>query len=305
MKYHRLFYVGLLAFCLLGSFQHPLIAQNVQEIVGLPVITDFSHNSPVKVDAITEQLPDSLAAIELLKPKPQPLEIQSLSEDDPLKNLEPLITKQVVKEGPYFPFVQTISIQVECINWLKNGYNLLKSIKKENRKNVSHGYRGGVNILFRKNIQLATDVGYTVLYPVKLSVNQQAYSTHGKFISTGADYVSRYSEVDHLSIGLRFGYAWFRNSTLLPSQSAPALSDNLTASWTELVFGAETRLLKQANIYGGCTVRIGFRGHFSPFPPATNYIIPGFGSNSHRLNTSINLYILYKISFLERMVRLK
>jgi hypothetical protein len=71
-----------------------------------------------------------------------------------------------------------------------------------------------------------------------------------------------------------------------------------------VVIGAETRLFEKVAFYGGCTLHMGWLYNFTPFDQAKNYVIPGYGLNANKLNLGLNLYILYKFSFIERMIKL-
>jgi len=234
--------------------------------------------------------------------KPQPLKPIPLANPDPLQPLDQLVTKQSIHMSPYIPFVQEISIGIEGVSLLKNTWNLLKNIKKHD-PNRPYEYVGNLNILFRKNIQFSAGLGYVKLYPDQLKANKHAYSANGFYGSVGLDYLTRYSITDNVYIGLRYSRAHFTNQTIPTQKDEQAIHKKLTASWFELVLGSETRLLDKLNIYGGCTLRLGWLYNFETFNPAENYIIPGYGSNTNKLGASLNLYILYKISFIERMIK--
>jgi hypothetical protein len=235
--------------------------------------------------------------------KPQLLKPLPLANPDPLQPLDHLVTKQSIHMLPYVPFIQEISIGIEGVSLLKNTWNILRSIKKH-ETNRPYEYAGNLGILFRKNIQLAVDLGYVKLYPEQLKINKSAYSTNGFYTSIGLDYLNRYSITDNIYIGLHYSKAYFTNHTLPDKSNEPVLSKELTASWFEIVLGSETRLLDKLNIYGGCTLRIGWLYNFEVFEPAEKYIIPGYGNNANKFSPSLNLYILYRISFIERMIRL-
>lgn len=264
----------------------------------LPIdITETIDTNTIPLDSLSDN-----SATPLLT-KPQPLKPLLLANPDPLQPLDQLVTKQSVHMLPYVPFVQEISIGIESVSLLKNTWNFLKNIKKH-ETNRPYEYAGNLNVLFRKNIQFSAGFGYVKLYPDQLKTNKNAYSINGFYGSIGLDYLSRYSITDNLFIGLHCSRAYFTNQTLPIQADEQAIHKNLTASWFEIVLGSETRLLDKLNIYGGCTLRIGWLYDFEVFEPAEKYIVPGYGSNANKFSPSLNLYILYKLSFIERMIKL-
>lgn len=110
--------------------------------------------------------------------------------------------------------------------------------------------------------------------------------------------------VDNVYVGLRYSKASFTNHTLPSHPSTQPISQDLTASWFELVLGGESLFLDKLNLYGGFTVHIGYLYNFRAFDPARNYVIPGYGFNTNKFRSMLNLYILYKFSFIERMIEL-
>ncbi|OJW67362.1 MAG: hypothetical protein BGO68_04245 [Candidatus Amoebophilus sp. 36-38] len=250
---------------------------------------------------LTDNSSDSLAAPLLTKPLAlQPIPLAS---PDPLPPLDQLMTKQLIHIQPYVPFVQEISIGVESISLLKDSWNLLKNIKK-NDPNRSYEYAGSLAILFRKNIQLSIEGGYANLYPDHRKDNRNKYRSTGFYGSIGLDYLTRYSATDNLYAGLRYSRASFTNHTLPDQPVTKPISQDLTASWFELVLGSESLLLDKLNLYGGFTLCIGYLYNFEAFNPARNYVIPGYGINANKFRPVLNLYILYKFSFIERMIEL-
>jgi hypothetical protein len=289
----------------LSSFVSKPSASRINKKKPLTSPTQAATLSPGITETANTTIPDSLLDNITEPPltKPQPLKPLPLANPDLLQALDQLVTKQTVHMLPYIPFIQEISIGMESVSILKTTWHLLKNIK-EHKTNRPYAYAGSLNVLFRKNIQVCSGLGYVKLYPDKLEANTSAYSTSGFYASIGLDYLSRYSLTDNVYIGLNYNRAYFTNHALPQQNDEPVVSKHLTASWFELVLGFETCLLSKANIYGGCTVGIGWLYDFDVFEPAKNYVIPGYGSNANKFSPSLNLYILYKISFMERMIRL-
>ena len=309
MIYYRFARILLLTSCYvtLSSFIPKLTTSPQYDKKPIDTPTKTNTSSVETIDPIDpntiplDSLSDNSTAT--LLTKPQLLKPLPLANSDPLQPLDQLVVKQSIYVLPYVPFIQEISIGTEGISLLKNTWNVLRNIKKH-ETNRPYEYIGNLGILFRKNIQLAFDLGYVKLYPEHLKTNKNAYNSNGFYASVGIDYLSKYSITDNIYVGLHYSKAYFTNHTLPDKNNEPAFSKELTASWLEIVLGSETRLLDKLNIYGGCTLRIRWLYNFEVFEPAEKYVIPGYGNNANKFSPSLNLYILYRISFIERMIRL-
>jgi hypothetical protein len=215
--------------------------------------------------------------------------------------LDALFTKQTVKMDPFIPFIQEITIGIEQISLAKNLWYGVKKLKKKD-VDLSYEWAGTIGILCKGNIQLVGNMGYVALYPPTLKSNTHAYRTKGFYGGLGVGYVSHYNDTNNLYAGLHYNRAHFTNHTL--PTNTQVISKNLTASWFEVVIGAESRLFEKLALYGGCTLHMGWLYNFAPFNEAKNYVIPGYGLNANKWNLGLNFYILYKFSFIERVIKL-
>ena len=235
--------------------------------------------------------------------KPRPLLLISITDPSLLPSLDKLISKKTVSIIPYVPIIQEISIGIESISLLRNTWSLLKNITSKN-PHIPYAYMGSVGILFRGNIQLSTYGGYTKIFPETSLSIKKIYNVTGFYGGVGLDYFTRYSVTDNLYAGLRYNRAYFTGHILSKNRNINNNSQKLIASWLELIIGSETRFFKKSNIYGGCTISLGWLYNFDKFKAIDNYIIPGYGTNANKFTPILNLYIIYKMSFIERMISL-
>lgn len=235
--------------------------------------------------------------------KPQPLPILPSAQRDLINSLDNLVTKQTVQLTPYIPFIQEISIGIDQLSLIKNLWHVRKKLKNQ-YIDYAYEWAGTISILWKGNIQVVGNMGYAALYPPTLKFNTHAYRTQGFYGSLGIGYVSHYNETNHLYIGLHYNRAHFTNYTLTLPANKQVISRSLTASWLGAVISAESRLFEKIALYGGCRLHMQWLYHYTPFNQAKNYVIPGYGLNANKLNLGLNLYILYKFSFIERMIKL-
>lgn len=278
------------------GYTEPSLSKKVPIIPSAPIISPTDTiNIPLEGDI----LPGTKAP--RLK-KPLPLNPLPLASPNPLDPLNELITKQAITLDPYVPIIQEVRIGIECISLLKNFWNLVKNIKKY-ESNRPYEYTGNFSILFRRNIKLTAEGGYAILYPDKLTTNRSHYKSSGGYGSLELAYLSRYNKTENIYAGLRYSRAYFTNRTLPSKQNIHPVSKKLSASWFELVIGTESLLLEKLNIYGGLMLTIGYLQHYDIFAPAKDYIIPGYGFNTNKIRPALNLYIMYKLCFTERMIK--
>ncbi len=224
--------------------------------------------------------------------KPKLLSPIQLLQEDPLVGLDKLVVKRQETLAPYIPLVQTIDIALD--------YGKL-FMKLWNTK--EHKYVGGISILFRKNFQLSGTLGYSKLYPALVHGNQNTYTAAGTYGSLGLEYLVNYNQYNNLYAGVRYGRSYFRNSTLPRYAHENPVSKTLQASWWELMLGSEQQIFSNWGLYTGFVSSLKGLGNFGKFEPATNYVVPGYGRNVLVAVPSVNLYIKYKVSFLEKQIQ--
>jgi hypothetical protein len=237
----------------------------------------------------------------ILLPKPTPLEPIPAAYPDPLPELDILVTKQLVKIAPYVPFVQEIFIGLDYGKLAMNAWQALRHLKNK-AYNQEHQYEGKIGIIFRKNIQLSSNLGYAHLHPTHTSDNRAKYEVQGLYGRMGIDYVVRYDARNNLYAGLRYGRSHFTNRTKSDNPNSKGISKVLTASWFEIGVGAEYQLWKDHGFYAGLAFQLSNLYHFTQFEPANNYVIPGYGRTKNKTSIGLSLYIQYHLSFLNRLI---
>lgn len=281
--------------------QKPLIAPSIQTAKDTTSAFQQAALDPDGIDDKTTPPTSIDQPVPLTKPQPLPLLPPAYM--DLSGSLDALVNKQTIQMDPYIPFIQEITIGIEQISLAKNLWHELKKLKNRNL-DQSYEWAGTLSILWKGNIQLVGSLGYVSLYPHMLKSNKQAYRTEGFYGGLGIGYVSHYNSTNNLYAGVHYNRAHFTNYTIPSNTSTQAISKDLTASWFEVIIGTESRLFEKIALYGGCTLHMGWLYNCTPFNEAKNYVIAGYGLNANKLNLGLNLYILYKLSFTERMIKL-
>ena len=299
LRYNSLFLGMWLALCLrlLAGLWQPTKALAATTRGTQPLLPDSSLSGLDSsfVDAVAgptvsaDTMADTISAPTLTKPKP--LKSIQAASSDPLSSLDQLVAKQPNLMTPYIPLLQELVIGLD---YSRLAMNILRRSE--------HRYEGSLGMLWRGNIQLFADLGHNLLHPSHTSDNKSKYKVEGLYGRIGVDYLARYSARDNLYAGLRYGRSHFTNCTKPDNPRAKSISQALTASWFEVVVGSDTRLFEQLGLYAGLAFRLGILYDFQEFQPANNYVIPGYGRTTNKLSPSLNLYIQYRLSFLNRQI---
>lgn len=293
--------LGVLGCSLLLGFKQPITSSNLSKASNQVTPSDSLPANHSELKADTTAIDTTADTTIVLLPKPAPLEPISIANPDPLPALDTLVTKQQIKIVPYVPFVQEVFIGLDYGKLAMNAWQALRHLKNK-AYNQEHQYEGNIGILFRKNIQLSGNVGYANLHPTHTSDNRAKYAVQGLYGRIGIDYVVRYSTRDNLYTGLRYGRSHFTNRTKSDNPNNKGISQDLTASWFEIVVGAEYQLWKDHGFYTGLVFRLGNLTHFTKFEPANNYVIPGYGRTKNKSVVGLSLYIQYNLTFLNRLI---
>jgi hypothetical protein len=272
----------------------PIDSLVVDSILAAAYDSAWMMQDSVRVDSLqTDSIPSQ--TIE----RPRPLDPLPLDRVNPQYTIDQLVKKKIITAHPFIPFVQEIGIGVEVLSLLKNSWNVIKNIRQYSSKR-SYTYEASFNVLFRYNIRSVLTLGYATHYPPKLQSNSHAYRAAGWYSSLGFDYLFAYSFQNYFYTGLRYSLASFTND-VLPDDT---FRKSLQADWLELRLGAENSLIEKLNLHGGCSLRVAWLNSFKKFPPAENYEIPGYGMTENKVSPSLDIYILYKFSFLERIIKI-
>jgi len=171
-------------------------------------------------------------------------------------------------------------------------------------------YEGGINIRFYERIVLVTEFGSAELNPLKAYDNALYYTINGMYGRVGLDYYMAYDPSNFFYVGLRYGMSNFEDNGafLIDSDNWPGYqeefgSENVTASWAEVVVGTETYLKvgSKAKTSGksklllGWNARLRFLTDFENRQEPRIYAIPGYGRTFNNMTAALNFYIKYRI----------
>jgi len=252
---------------------------------------------------LTDSLQQQLDSLEVAKPlaKPHPFPPISNVIKTPTEGLDNFLRHMKLSAKPYLPPMQEISIGLESMYLIKNVWNLKTKIRDSNSK-YPYEYAVLLRFLLRYNLQLSLQLGYVKLFPEKLKDNHFDYSTTGLYGKLGASYLMRYNDYNSCYIGWQYAHTVFEHAKLI--NEPITMKKKMQAYWFEVVIGTETRFFDRIPLYGGFEFWGGRLIHFDAFLPAANYMIPNYGMSANTYNIGLQVYLHYKFSFLERLIRL-
>jgi len=171
-------------------------------------------------------------------------------------------------------------------------------------------YEVGINVRFYERIVLATEIGNATLNPLKAYDNALYYQIEGIYGRIGLDYYMAYDPSNFYYAGLRYGMSIFSDEGvfLIDSEFWPDYQDgfgseDVPASWIELIIGTETYLKvgKMAKETGKSRWLLGWNGRIKILTAFENreepriYSIPGYGRTFNNYAVALNFYIKYRI----------
>ncbi len=171
-------------------------------------------------------------------------------------------------------------------------------------------YEGGINIRFFERIVLAGEFGYAELNPLKAYDNALYYTVKGSFARLGLDYYTSYDPKSFYYAGLRYGISRFEDDGkfLIDSEYWEDYeegfgSENVEASWVEIVLGTETYLKlgkknatnPKSKLLLGWKFRLRILTDFENREDPGIYSIPGYGRTFDKTIPALNFYIKYRI----------
>jgi hypothetical protein len=171
-------------------------------------------------------------------------------------------------------------------------------------------YEAGINFRFLERIVVATEFGYAELNPLKAYDNALFYTIKGMYARAGLDYYTAYDPSNFYYLGLRYAMSNFEDEGqfLLDSDYWEDYeegfgSQDISASWVELVLGTETylKISKKSKETGKSKLLIGWNARLRILTDFQNreepriYAIPGFGRTFNNFVPAINFYLKYRI----------
>lgn len=176
--------------------------------------------------------------------------------------------------------------------------------------NFESKYEAGINIRFYERIVLNTEFGYAELDPLKAYDNALYYTITGIYGRVGLDYYTTYTPGNFYFVGLRYGMSTFEDEGmfLLESEFWPDYeegfgSQDVNASWIEIVLGTETylKVSKQSKTSGksrfllGWNARLRFLTDFENREEPKIYAIPGYGRTFNNVSAALNFNLKFRI----------
>ncbi len=168
----------------------------------------------------------------------------------------------------------------------------------------------GVNVRFFERIVLVTEFGSMVLNPLKAYDNAVNYTVEGQYARIGLDYYTSYDPRNFYFAGLRYGMSHFSDNGefLIESDYWEDYKDgfgseNVQASWIELIIGTETFMGfgKKKKENPKSRLILGWNGSLRILADFTNreeipiYSIPGYGRTFNKVTPALNFYVKYRL----------
>lgn len=171
-------------------------------------------------------------------------------------------------------------------------------------------YEAGLNIRLYERIVLAGEFGYAELDPLKAYDNALYYTVTGSYARLGLDYYTVYDPGNFYYAGLRYAVSNFMDEGVFLFDSEfwedfqeGFGSEDINASWIELVLGTETFLKvgKKAKSRPKSPLLIGWSARLRILTDFVNrdepriYSIPGYGRTFNNITPALNFYVKYRI----------
>lgn len=170
-------------------------------------------------------------------------------------------------------------------------------------------WEAGAQLRLFERIVLVGEYGQAVLNPNSGAENTSFYTIEGAWYRLGLDYYTALDPKNFYYAGLRYAVSDFSDagelwltSDLFPDYRQAFGSDDLQASWVELVLGSETSLtigkedskLRIRGLFLGWKFRFRVLLEFEnrELQPVAN--IPGFGRAEDKTVPALNLYLKYR-----------
>ncbi len=171
-------------------------------------------------------------------------------------------------------------------------------------------YEVGLNVRLLERIVLVSEFGYAELNPLKAYDNALYYTVTGAYGRVGLDYYTAYNPGNFYYAGLRYGASNFNDEGrfLIESEYWDDYedgfgSDDISASWIELVIGTETYLKigKQGKLKSTSPLLLGWSARLRILTDFVNreepriYSIPGYGRTFNNITPALNFYVKYRL----------
>ena len=160
-------------------------------------------------------------------------------------------------------------------------------------------YEGGIELLFLERLPVIVEVGRATLTPSGAYTNG-TYQSEGTYFRVGTGYSSQLTPKNRISLTARYASSTFNEDGRIFIESASGTQDiftqvierkNLTASWWEIVFYSDQRLLKKSDLFSvGLNLRLRILQRYDQQEEIDVYAIPGYGRSFDRTIPVANLF---------------
>lgn len=156
----------------------------------------------------------------------------------------------------------------------------------------------GVTLFSRLNLSM--EYGKGTLDPKKAYKNTEFYTIEGDYFRFGVDYIYPLNPENMLAIGGRYCMGTYSDSgnfiigsLLWPEYQEGFGSENMEASWVELVVNSESMMLK--NLFLGFKFRLRYMLEYDTREDIPVYSVPGYGRTFDKSVPAVNLYLKYRL----------
>ncbi|MEM6643319.1 MAG: DUF6048 family protein [Bacteroidota bacterium] len=163
---------------------------------------------------------------------------------------------------------------------------------------------GGVELRFYEHFSLYGELGISRLSPEDAYTNG-SYESEGTYWRIGAGYIGPFDQEHNVGLSFRYAVANFeeQGSVFISSPSgvqgdfvARVERENLSASWAEIVFYSDQKLLENSDLFWfGVNIRLRILYRYDQQEPPDIYAIPGYGRSFDRTIPALNLFLKVKI----------
>lgn len=161
---------------------------------------------------------------------------------------------------------------------------------------------GGAGVVVLKRFLFNAEYGTAVLEPAETFKNVSEYKAEGDYYRLGLDYIFALNENNFLNLGARYAMCNYSDegvfligSELWEEYQGAFGSNNLQATWGEIVMTSETRLSDR--FFLGIKARLRLLIDSDERQDIPVYAIPGYGRYFDKSIPALNFHLKYKIDF--------
>ena len=161
---------------------------------------------------------------------------------------------------------------------------------------------GSVGFIVFKRFVLSGTYGQATLDPLKAYKNVEYYTIEGNYMKFGMDYYFAINPKNFMTLGARYAVGNYSDdgkflidSDFFDDFEGEFGSNDLSATWLEIVMDTEMRIMK--NMYLGAQFSLRIMIDFESREDIPVYAIPGYGRTFDKTVPAVSLFLKYKIPF--------